>query len=188
MQNHRTPVPFPVAAVSSMSIPERHPHPGPVSTPESPKIPVSVLVVIHSADLQVLLLERADPPGYWQSVTGSQAAGEDLARAACREVEEETGIRVGSAAVGPGDLEDWRQQHEFEIYPSRRHRYGPGVVTNTEHVFGLRVPREIGIVLSPCEHLRHRWLPWRDAVAACTSPTNAAAIRQLPLRATLRGA
>jgi len=35
------------------------------------KQPVSVLVLVHTIDLQVLLLERADRPGFWQSVTGS---------------------------------------------------------------------------------------------------------------------
>ena len=56
------------------------------------KIPVSVLVVIHTPDMQVLLLERADHPGYWQSVTGSQNQGETLVQTAVREVAEETGL------------------------------------------------------------------------------------------------
>jgi NUDIX domain-containing protein len=50
------------------------------------KIPISVLVVIHTPDLQVLLLERADHPGFWQSVTGSQDEGETLRQTAAREV------------------------------------------------------------------------------------------------------
>ena len=37
----------------------------------STKLPVSVLVVVHTEALDVLLLERAARPGYWQSVTGS---------------------------------------------------------------------------------------------------------------------
>ena len=37
-----------------------------------PKIPQSVLVVIHTPALEVLLIERADAPGFWQSVTGSK--------------------------------------------------------------------------------------------------------------------
>jgi len=36
------------------------------------KLPESVLVVVHTAALQVLLLERAAQPGFWQSVTGSR--------------------------------------------------------------------------------------------------------------------
>lgn len=42
------------------------------------KRPVSVLVVIHTPQLQILLLERALHAGYWQSVTGSQEDDESL--------------------------------------------------------------------------------------------------------------
>ena len=56
------------------------------------KLPVSTLIVIHTTDLRVLLLERADHPGYWQSVTGSQDPGETLCETAVREVREETGL------------------------------------------------------------------------------------------------
>ena len=59
---------------------------------EKYKTPVSVLVVIYTPDLQVLLLERADHPGYWQSVTGSQLQGETLLQTAARETAEETGL------------------------------------------------------------------------------------------------
>jgi dATP pyrophosphohydrolase len=147
----------------------------------APKVPESVLVVIHTAELEVLLLERADHPGYWQSVTGSKdSAGEDLERTARREVEEETGIVVGSSAVPRTSLRDWQLRNEYEIYPQWRHRYAEGVTRNTEHVFGLRVPRAIEVRLAPREHLRHRWLPWQEAAQACFSPSNAAAIRRLP--------
>ena len=97
------------------------------------KIPVSVLVVIHTQDLLVLLLERADAPGYWQSVTGSQDPGEALIQTAAREVGEETGL--DAALYG---LKDWHKQFEFEIFERWRHRYAPGVTHNTEHVFGLQ--------------------------------------------------
>lgn len=148
------------------------------------KIPESVLVVIHSADLQVLLLERADRPGFWQSVTGSKdAPDEPLELTARREVSEETGILVGSAAVPASALRDWQLSNVYEIYPVWRHRYAPGVIHNTEHVFGLCVPRDIAIVLAPREHLRHRWLPWREAADQCFSPSNAEAILQLPRHA-----
>lgn len=151
------------------------------------KIPESVLVVIHSAELEVLLIERADKPGYWQSVTGSKdTADEALEQAAMREVFEETGIRVvGNAAVAPDEvprhnLRDWHLTNIYDIYPVWRHRYAPGVTRNTEHVFGLLVPRHIPITLAPREHLNHLWLPYREAADKCFSPSNAEAILQLP--------
>ena len=145
------------------------------------KIPESVLVVIHTAALDVLLIERADRPGFWQSVTGSKdRADEPLVETAVREVEEETGIVVGSDAVPLANLRDWGLSNVYEIYPVWRHRYAPGVTHNTEHVFGLRVPEGMAVRLAPREHLRHAWLPWREAADRCFSPSNAEAILQLP--------
>ncbi len=145
------------------------------------KIPESVLVVIHTADRQVLLIERADQPGAWQSVTGSKdRADEPLEETAVREVAEETGIVIGSAAVPRGRLVDWRLRNVYEIFPVWLHRYAPGTTHNTEHVFGLTVPRDIPVILAPREHLAHRWLPWREAADACFSFSNAEAILQLP--------
>ena len=152
--------------------------------PRPPKIPESVLVVIHTPDRQVLLIERADKPGYWQSVTGSKdTPDEALTRTCVREVEEETGIRIGSAGVPAAALRDWGLRNVYEIYPVWRHRYAPGVTHNTEHVFGLLLTQRVTVALNPREHLAHQWLPWSDAAARCFSPSNAAAIRQLPLRA-----
>jgi dihydroneopterin triphosphate diphosphatase len=146
-----------------------------------PKIPESVLVVIHSAELEVLLIERADKPGFWQSVTGSKdALDEPSAVTARREVFEETGIVIGSAEVPPESLRDWQLSNVYEIYPVWRHRYAPGVTHNTEFVFGLRVPRSVPVVLSPREHTALVWLPWREAADRCFSPSNAEAILQLP--------
>jgi dATP pyrophosphohydrolase len=142
------------------------------------KIPESVLVVIHTPDLQVLMLERADRPGFWQSVTGSlDALDEPLVETARREVQEETGIDI--AAVG-GRLLDWQLRNVYEIYPVWRHRYAPGVTHNTEHVFGLTVPAGTPVRLAPREHLQYRWLPWREAADLCFSPSNAEAVLQLP--------
>jgi len=141
------------------------------------KIPVSVLVVIHTPDLQVLLLERADHPGYWQSVTGSCDPGEMPWQTAVREIGEETGLDATQF-----ELTDWQQTYEFEIFAEWRHRYPPGVTHNTEHVFGLRLPSPMPVTLSPREHLAYRWLPWEEAAGAVFSWTNAAAIRELPLR------
>ena len=145
------------------------------------KIPESVLVVIHTAEREVLLIERADHPGFWQSVTGSKdRADEALIDTVRREVEEETGIVVGSPEVPLAHLRDWQLSNVYEIYPRWRHRYAPGIMHNTEHVFGLRVPRDVPITLSPREHLRHEWLDWRAAADKCYSPSNAEAVLQLP--------
>jgi dATP pyrophosphohydrolase len=145
------------------------------------KIPESVLVVIHSADLHVLLIERADKLGFWQSVTGSKdALDEPLQVTAVREVFEETGISIGGDQVPLTSLRDWQLSNVYTIYPAWRQRYAPGVTQNTEHVFGLCVPRDIVITLAPREHLQHRWLPWREAADQCFSPSNAEAILQLP--------
>ena len=147
------------------------------------KVPESVLVVIHSAELDVLLLERADRAGFWQSVTGSKDSGDEPLVATCvREVREETGIEIGSVSVALADLVDWELINVYEIYPVWRHRYAPGVTHNTEHVFGLRVPREVAVRVAPREHLRFEWLDWRAAADRCFSSSNAEAILQLPRR------
>ena len=139
------------------------------------KVPVSVLVVIYTPVLEVLLLERADHPGYWQSVTGSQHPGETLHDTAVREVAEETGLDATRYA-----LADWKRQNEYEIFPEWRHRYPPGVTRNTEHVFGMEVPAPLEVRLAPREHLRYEWVPWRDAAARCFSWSNRDAILRLP--------
>ncbi|NYG33260.1 dihydroneopterin triphosphate diphosphatase [Sphaerotilus montanus] len=146
-----------------------------------PKIPESVLVVIHTPDLQVLLIERADKPGFWQSVTGSKdTLEESLHETARREVAEETGILVGTPQVPDEALRDWALRNVYEIYPVWRHRYAEGVTHNTEHVFGLTVPAGTPVVLAPREHLQQVWLPWREAADRCFSPSNAEAILHLP--------
>jgi len=141
------------------------------------KIPVSVLVVIYTQDGQVLLMERADAPGLWQSVTGSQDEGETLTETAIREVREETGLDASQF-----ELTHWDIETRYEIYERWRHRYAPGVTHNTEHVFGLRLPGPLPITLAPREHLRYVWLPWDTAAERCFSSSNAAAIRLLPTR------
>jgi dATP pyrophosphohydrolase len=142
------------------------------------KIPESVLVVIHTADLQVLLIERADRPGYWQSVTGSlDAVDEPLLTTAARELREETGIVADGERIV---LRDWHLSNIYTIYPVWRHRYAPGVTENTEHVFSVEVPRDTPITLSPREHLNHVWLPYLEAADKCFSSSNAEAILQLP--------
>ena len=145
------------------------------------KIPQSVLVVIHSPEMEVLLIERAKQPGFWQSVTGSKDhLDEAWALTAVREVSEETGIVVGSPQVPHSSLRDWALENVYEIYPVWRHRYAPGVTHNTERVFSLQVPRDVPIQLAPREHTQHTWLPWQEAADRCFSPSNAEAILMLP--------
>lgn len=140
------------------------------------KIPRSVLVVVHTPSLDVLLIERADKAGYWQSVTGSlDAEDEPLDATARREVLEETGIQQG-------ELSDWGLQNVYEIFPVWRHRYAPGVTQNTEHVFSLNVLGRVPVTLSPREHTAHVWLPWQEAAERCFSPSNRQAILELPGR------
>jgi dATP pyrophosphohydrolase len=142
------------------------------------KLPVSVLVVIHTPALEVLLLERAAHPGFWQSVTGSlDRPDEAPVHAAQREVLEESGIDATAL-----QLADWRLAHAFEIYAHWRGRFAPGTTHNTEHVFGLTVPDRREVRLAPAEHRAQRWLPWREAAAACFSWSNRDAIRMLPAR------
>ncbi len=144
------------------------------------KLPVSVLVVVHTPALEVLLMERATRPGYWQSVTGSlDWAEEPLADAALREVREETGIDAPRTA-----LESWNLAYTFEIYAHWRHRFAPGVTHNVEHAFGLQVPSACAIALAAEEHTSYQWLPWRIAAAKCFSWSNRDAIRILAERRT----
>ena len=141
------------------------------------KRPVSVLVVIHTPQLDVLLLERASHPGYWQSVTGSQEDNERLIDTACREVGEETGL-----IATPDDLRDWHTTNTFEIFPQWRYRYAPGVTHNVEHVFSLEIPAAQPVRISPEEHTDQCWLPWEEAAQRCFSWSNRDAITQLPQR------
>jgi dATP pyrophosphohydrolase len=145
--------------------------------PRVHKLPISVLVLVHTPDGKVLLIERADRSGFWQSVTGSQHAGETLAETAARELREETGIDASRYR-----LVDWGKHNVFEIYPQWRHRYAPGITHNTEHVFSLQVPEPVEIKLAPREHLSQEWLSWREAADKVFSWSNAEAIRELPAR------
>jgi dATP pyrophosphohydrolase len=142
------------------------------------KVPVSALVVVYTRALDVLLIERADAPGYWQSVTGSQEPGETPAQTAARELAEETGID----AARHGGVVDWNAANVYEIFARWRHRYAPGTTHNTEHVFGLEVPAPVPVTLDPREHLRHAWLPWQEAAAKCFSWSNRDAILLLGRR------
>jgi dATP pyrophosphohydrolase len=145
------------------------------------KRPESVLVVVHTADGEVLLLRRADRADFWQSVTGSLEAGETPIEAARREVAEETGLD-GSGVV------DCQRRRVFAIAPQWRERYAPGVTHNLEHEFRLGVGVRPKLRLDPGEHGGHAWLDIPDAAQQATAWTNRAAIRALdsdPARSTV---
>lgn len=144
------------------------------------KAPISILVVIYTADLQVLLLKRVDYPDAWQSVTGSIEGQESWQDAARREVKEETGIDLGGGELPIGwSFSDWHLTNEYAIYEQWRHRYAPGTLINTEHVFGLKLPHSIPITLSEKEHVAYQWVHWQVAAEMVFSPSNAEAIRLL---------
>ncbi len=138
-------------------------------------------MLIHTPDLQVLLMERADKAGFWQSVTGSLEGDESPKQAAIREVMEETGLDATKF-----DLQDWQASNVYEIYPHWRHRYAPGVVENTEHLFGLELPSKLTIELSPDEHVRYQWVDWREAANLVFSWTNVDALKKLGERHQLK--
>jgi dATP pyrophosphohydrolase len=141
------------------------------------KTPISVLVLIHTPDLQVLLIERADKVGFWQSVTGSIEGDESLRDTAIRETQEETGLDANKYA-----LSDWDLSHIYEIYPHWRYRYAPGILHNTEHIFGLELPETLPVKLSPQEHVRYEWVDWREAAKRVFSWTNVEALKALGQR------
>jgi len=139
------------------------------------KTPISVLVLIHTSDLKVLLIERADKAGFWQSVTGSiETEDADLSATAIREVFEETGLDASQY-----ELEDWQFAQTYEIYEHWRYRYAPGVTQNVEHVFGLELPSIVNVKLAPNEHVAYEWVDWREAAKRVFSWTNVEALRLL---------
>lgn len=145
------------------------------------KTPISALVLIHTHDLQVLIMERADKKGFWQSVTGSLEQGETPLQTAVREVREETGLDATQY-----ELQDWQTTNSYEIYPHWRHRYAPEVTHNTEHLFGLLLPNPLPIKMAPDEHVQYEWVDWREAATRVFSWTNIDALSKLGERHGLK--
>ena len=149
-----------------------------------PKIPRSVLVMIHTPDMQFLLLKRVCKNefsnkvdrDFWQSVTGSlDFEDESPIDAARRELFEETGLRAEDY-----EFRDLMHTTEYEIFPEWRYRYAEGVTHNTEYQFALCVPdTTVDVQLAQTEHTEYQWLPSSEAADACFSWNNAGAIRRL---------
>lgn len=135
--------------------------------------PESVLVVIYTIAGDVLLLERQQPRGYWQSVTGGLHWDETPLQAARREVSEETGLESGQR------LRDCGYRNRFEILPAWRSRYAPQVRANTEYVFSIELPERLPVTLNPPEHREAQWLPAAQAALRASSWTNRIAIQRL---------
>ena len=79
------------------------------------KIPQSVLVVIHTPDLQVLLIERADAPGFWQSVTGAKDFADEAWRSEPVEKRLAHALVKGIDAFVELDTEEARAAYRAEV-------------------------------------------------------------------------
>ena len=138
------------------------------------KTPISSLVVIYTKQLDILLLSRCDKKNFWQSVTGSLETNESPFETAKREVLEETGIVCDNYY-----LEDWNLSHKYKIFSHWQHRYAPGVEYNTEHIFGLELPKKVPVTLSPKEHIDFKWVTLEEAKKSVFSWTNVKALEKL---------
>lgn len=136
------------------------------------KRPESVLVVVYTRLGEVLMMERARPKGFWQSITGSLRWGEGTLHAARRELHEETGLL-------PSHVRDLGLSASFPIIPPWKSRYAPEHHTNTERWFAMELTGRRIIRLNAQEHSQYRWLPWQEAAARASSYTNRDCIRRL---------
>jgi dATP pyrophosphohydrolase len=135
--------------------------------------PVSVLVLVHTADGSILLLRRTRPFDFWQSVTGSLQRDETHAEAALRELAEETGL------AGQGKLTFTGTSRAFTIDERWRDRYAPGITENVEFEWHYRLPARTDIVVSASEHSEYQWFSLDRAIEAVWSWTNREALVKL---------
>jgi len=134
--------------------------------------PESVLVVVYTRALECLMLERTEPRGFWQSVTGTLDWDETPGAAAAREVLEETGL-------APAGLRAAGVTQRFPILPAWRARYAPEVTENLEHLWYLELPERCPIVVDPAEHSEFRWLALEAAIEMASSWTNREGLARL---------
>lgn len=135
------------------------------------KRPESVLVLVYTADKQVLVMQRINPSYFWQSVAGSLEWNESKERAAVRELFEETGL-------SPDKLLDCNVTNRYLIYPMWRERYAPKVIENTEYVFRMELEDICPIKLDTREHSTFLWLSADEAAVRVSSHANRMAIEQ----------
>lgn len=136
--------------------------------------PESVLVVVHTPDQQCLMIERVQPVGYWQSVTGGLEDNESALGCAQRELLEETGINAMPEATGI--------VNRFKILQQWRSRYHPDDQENTEYVYSVCLTEKVIPTLNPQEHTQFAWLDAATAMNRCFSRTNADAIKRIVLQ------
>ena len=135
------------------------------------KRPESVLVIVYTVELDVLLICRQSPVGFWQSVTGSLEHKENPRDAAQRELFEETGILQ--------EVLDHRVQRVFPIKAGWQKRYAPGVSENLEHEFSVQLPTRCAVTLDPTEHSDYQWMPLVEAIAKVSSRSNRSALQAI---------
>lgn len=113
---------------------------------------------VNDGEPQYLLLKRSDAdrlyPGIWQVVTGTAEEGEHTVRAALREVQEETGLRLQRIWAVPL-VNSFYVANNDSIYMSPFFAGQVGV--------GIE-PR-----LSP-EHMLYKWAPFAKALALIPWP------------------
>lgn len=125
--------------------------------------------MFRRTDPVMFLLLRRTPArgGWWQAVTGSVESGEDLQRAARREVLEETGFG------GLLDLVDLDYAFPFEFT-----KYGgKEPLEAVKHSFGVEVGGET-VEIGP-EHDAWEWVAYEEALEQLTWEDNREAFRRL---------